>query len=317
MSRYLVLSIALLWPTYAASQPAGAQAEVLFRQGRELLAAGKLGEACTAFEESQRLEKAINTLINLASCRERNSQLATAWGLYLEVERQTRDSTESAAAQLHGIAAEHATKLESRISKLTINVPPTTVIDGLEVSRDNERVESAMWSRALPIDSGTYTVTAKAPNRATWTATIAFTAEHETKTVDIPPLSPLPRASDTHQAASKRVAASSPASRPSRLVPIIVGASAVALMGGAFGFELWGDSTYDRAKAETTNQAHRDSLESSADHKRYAAEVFAFGGAATLGAAIWMYLRSDSEQAPTRTSHFVVSPTGLAFAGAF
>jgi hypothetical protein len=40
-------------------QPAGAQAEVLFRQGRHLLAAGQVAEACSAFENSQKVEPAV------------------------------------------------------------------------------------------------------------------------------------------------------------------------------------------------------------------------------------------------------------------
>lgn len=37
-----------------------------------------------------------STLLNLASCRERNGQLATAWGLFLDAERATREATDGA-----------------------------------------------------------------------------------------------------------------------------------------------------------------------------------------------------------------------------
>src|SRR4051812_29728499 len=59
------------------AQSAGAQAEAMFREGRTLLAAGKIAEACAAFEASHKLEPAMSTLMNLAACRERNGQLAT------------------------------------------------------------------------------------------------------------------------------------------------------------------------------------------------------------------------------------------------
>jgi hypothetical protein len=64
--------------TPARGQPAGVQAEVLFRDGRSLMTAGKVAEACAAFEQSQKLEPAVPTLINLAACREKLGQLATA-----------------------------------------------------------------------------------------------------------------------------------------------------------------------------------------------------------------------------------------------
>lgn len=49
----IITVVLVLSSSAALAQPAGAQAEVLFRQGRQLLAAGKLAEACSAFEESQ------------------------------------------------------------------------------------------------------------------------------------------------------------------------------------------------------------------------------------------------------------------------
>ena len=50
----------------AYGQASGAQAEVLFREGRDLMTAGKYPEACAAFEQSQKLEPAISTLLNLS-----------------------------------------------------------------------------------------------------------------------------------------------------------------------------------------------------------------------------------------------------------
>src|SRR6185436_13656654 len=96
----VVAVVFLLWSSAALAQPAGAQAEVLFRQGRTLLSAGKVAEACSAFEESQKLEPAVTTLLNLAGCREKLGQFATAWGLFLEAARQTR-SGNAANQQMH------------------------------------------------------------------------------------------------------------------------------------------------------------------------------------------------------------------------
>jgi hypothetical protein len=62
----------------ALAQPASVQAQSLFDDGQRLMQAGKLAEACAAFESSQKLDPAVITLLNLADCRERNHQLATA-----------------------------------------------------------------------------------------------------------------------------------------------------------------------------------------------------------------------------------------------
>jgi hypothetical protein len=106
--------------------------------------------------------------------------------------------------------------------------------------------------------------------------------------------------------------------RRSKVVPIAVGAGGVALLGGALAFELSSRSTYDDAKAEMMDQSKRDSLEDSANKKRYVAQGFAVAGVACVGVAVWLYLRSDSGSATTTASkQLVVSPNGIALMGAF
>src|SRR5688500_16529073 len=106
--------------------------------------AGKVAEACAAFEQSQKLEPAITTLLNLAGCREKLGQLATAWGLFLDAERQTRSASDKATEQLHKVAGDRAAKLEPRVPKLTIGVPDKSKIGGLEILRDKESVPAVM-----------------------------------------------------------------------------------------------------------------------------------------------------------------------------
>src|SRR5689334_5913935 len=93
LSLSMALSIALALSGTAQAQPSGAQAETLFRQGKELMGKGQIAEACAAFDASQKLDPTIATLLNQAACREKNGQLATAWGLFLEAERQTRSAS--------------------------------------------------------------------------------------------------------------------------------------------------------------------------------------------------------------------------------
>src|SRR5512147_2936876 len=87
--------------TGAHAQSSTAQAETLFRQGKDLIAHGKIAEACAAFDASQKLDPTIATLLNQAACREKNGQLATAWGLFLDAERQSRAAADEATRQLH------------------------------------------------------------------------------------------------------------------------------------------------------------------------------------------------------------------------
>ena len=330
----------VLWPSVALAQPGGAQAEVLLRQGRDLLAAGHIAEACSAFEESEELEPAITTLLDLAGCRERLGQLATAWGMFLDAARQTRSAADAVGQQLHDAAQARAQRLEPRVSRLTINVPQKSQVDGLEITRGKDRVDAGLWNRALPIDGGTYTITARAPGANAWSTQVTVAAGSDIRTVEIPDLRNLPRDLERPAAApapsplappSTVVPAVVPAvfpaidrapgsSRTSHEVPLVLGASALALLGGGLGFELRAEARYDAAKSEMTSRPRRDSLYHSANTNRYIAEALAASGLAACGAAVWLALR-DGDHRPNATvdasMHVVPTATGLAVSGRF
>src|SRR5215831_7829437 len=83
------LAVALLLSTcsLAMAEPSGedrALATVLFREGRALVASGKIAEACDKFEESQRLDPSGGTILNLALCHEMLGQLARSWSEFNE-----------------------------------------------------------------------------------------------------------------------------------------------------------------------------------------------------------------------------------------
>jgi hypothetical protein len=166
------------------------------------MVAGKVAEACAAFEQSHKLEPAIAVLVNLAACREKHGQLATAWGLFLDAERQTRSTSEFGTERLYRVVHDRAARLEPRVPKLTISVPDRSRIDGLEVLRDGERIPAVMWNRALPVDGGTYTITARVAGANEWSMRVNLEPEADTKTVDIPDLRNLQRDLGPHRAAS-------------------------------------------------------------------------------------------------------------------
>ena len=167
------------------AQSASVQAQSLFDDGQRLMQAGKLAEACAAFESSQKLDPAVTTLLNLADCREQNHQLATAWGTFVDANRMARTSNNDKLAR---VATTHAHKLEPRLSKLTISVPADHQVPGLEVQRGTDRVDPAGWNHALPIDGGTYTITARAPGHAPWSVKRTIKVESDVQTIEIPKL---------------------------------------------------------------------------------------------------------------------------------
>lgn len=318
--------VIVLWSSTALAQSATARADQLFRQGRDLMAAGKLAEACSAFEESQTVEPAVTTLLNLAGCREKLGQLATAWALFVDAARQAQSTSDAASQQLHDVAQEHAEKLEPRVSRLTIHVPLKSQVDGLEISRGSERVDAQLWNRAQPIDGGTYTITARAPGAKPWSTQVTVAVENDTKTVEIPDPRSLSQDLD-EPAASSRMAVDATSQDPapvsprgaSNAVPLVVGGGALVLLAGALGLELSARSQYDAALAAPETH-RRVSLYDSATTRRYVAEAVAVSGLVAGGTAVWLYLRNRNRERGevARTTVGVVPmAAGLGVSGRF
>ena len=298
----------------ATADSAAAKAEALFRQGRELLGAGKFAEACAAFDASQKLDPATTTLFNQADCREKAGQLATAWGLFVEAERQTRGATDAAGVKMHDVAQTRSGKLESRLSKLTVHVAqPTT---GLAVMRDGVAIDAAEWNRPLPIDGGTYTFVAKLADKPVWSETVTVANEGAAQTVEVvvkdtpaAALAPAPAPAIPAGTASPALA------HRARTGSILATTGTFVLLGGALGFELWGDSTYSEAKAKNSMD-----LWDSANHKRYIAEGLLVAGIGCGVYAAWLWLHHEPHAETPRTA---IAPTaapgyaGLALQGAF
>lgn len=293
----------------AGAQSASAQAEILFHQGRDLMKAGKYAEACTAFETSQKLDPKVTTLLNLADCRERNGQLATALASFSEAEKAARAGGAKTQSFVK-TAANHAANLEGRLSKLTIGVAADRRITGLEVTRNAEPVDPATWGLALPVDGGTYEVIARAPGRETWSTTLRVKVEGDAKTVDVPALArstqpnpiatpPLPQ-QPVRSPPSEAPDEERMAPPPSHALPVALAAGGVVLAGGALGFELWARSTYSNAQSSADPQ--QLDLWHSANTKRYVADGMLGAGVVTAGIAVWLWVRDRGASKPARTA---------------
>jgi hypothetical protein len=155
-----------------------AAAEALFRDGRAAAQRGDWETACPKLRESQRLDPAAGTLLNLADCEEHRGKVATAWQLF----RQVIDSL-PANDERAPLASKRASALEKRLPHMTVQlagpVPP-----GVKVTRNEVELSEASLGSALPVDPGAYTVTVTAPGRATTTASVTV-VEAETTSVEV------------------------------------------------------------------------------------------------------------------------------------
>jgi hypothetical protein len=320
------LTAALLVMPGTAGAQSSAQAEQLFRDGKRLMMERRYREACAAFDASQRVEPTPATAMNLADCSEKAGQLATAWGWFLDVAAKTRGAESGA---LHDTATRRAAAIEPRLSHLTINVPDDSQVDGLVVTLDHVVLARGAWNRAAPVDGGSHTVEAKAPGHASWSAVLTVAPERDAQSVEVPILRPPPVVSGVNGvngvSTAPRTAAppagpsplqiaapseASPAPR-SRVVPIAIGATALAAIIGGVVLERSAEHAYDLSMIEPDDARQRD-LYNSAVHQRGGA--IALGAAGLIGgaAAIYLLVRPSAD-------HTVVVPTasGVAIAGRF
>lgn len=184
----LALTLTLAAVLAGAARPARAQstveAEVLFQEGKRLLKAGKIAEACDRFEASDRLETSVGTLLNAADCREKNNQIATAWGLFLKAAAAAQRGNNDGARERE--ARRRATALAARLSFLTISVPDSSKIEGLTIARRGQPVDPALWNQGVPVDVGEYEISASAPGHEPWTTKVVVAAEGQRAVIEVP-----------------------------------------------------------------------------------------------------------------------------------
>jgi serine/threonine-protein kinase len=163
------------------------RADELFREGRALVEAGKFDDACPKFEESQRLDPGLGTLLNLAACYEQVGKLASALTAFHSAEEQARAAgpTEKKREQT---AAERARAIESRVARLTITLASPDRPAGFSVTRDGIPVPPLDFGRRIPVDPGTIVIEAKASGYEPYRTEVVIGRDSASRSVDVPPL---------------------------------------------------------------------------------------------------------------------------------
>jgi hypothetical protein len=211
-------------------------AQTLFDEGRRLMAQGRFAEACPKFAESQRLDPGGGTLLNLAVCHESEGRTATAWAELHEAQSQ---AIADRRPERQARAREHLAAIEARLSRLTISKAADA--GPVSITLDGAPLADAALGVATPRDPGEHVVTASAPDKKPWTATVTLGATADSQNVVVPALEdPAPAATPPTPAAPEPVAASAEAPSPSVpgqrqriLGEAVGGAGAAALLAGA------------------------------------------------------------------------------------
>lgn len=152
-----------------ASADNRAAAEALFQEAGRLFKDGKYAEACSKLQDSNRLDPAAGTLMNLGRCYEKVGMTASAWLAYLDaasVSKRTGQSDRERSAR------DSASKLAPGLAKLTVQVPSAALVPSLEVKRDGDPLPKTLLNMAAPIDPGDHEISCSAQGKKPWTTRI-------------------------------------------------------------------------------------------------------------------------------------------------
>jgi hypothetical protein len=213
LSRFPIKAALALALTLAPCPRARAQsssatlAETLFHEARRLMDEKNYAEACPKLAESQRLDPATGTLLNLAVCHEAQGKLASSWVEFNAVLSRARHDRR---ADREHLAREHLAAIEPRLSHVTLVVPDAAMVPGLEVKLDGATVGAAAWGISAPMDPGTHALTATAPGRRSWSTGFEISMATSHQTVQIPLLVAAPPAATVASPAPPSAASTEP-----------------------------------------------------------------------------------------------------------
>ena len=180
-----------------------ALAEQLFETAREALAEGRYGEACQQLAESERIDRATGTLLNLAICHELEGRLASAWADYRET---VALATKEGDTARRSIAEERIRLLTPQLSYLTLIAPAEHAAD-IVVSLDGASLNAPSLGLPFPIDPGTHAIRVQGAGRQPWVSEIRIGPAPERQVVRLPwpaAVPAPPRATPVHDAHAER-----------------------------------------------------------------------------------------------------------------
>jgi hypothetical protein len=298
------------WAMRAAAQSDTelALAETLYRQARDLMAAGNYAEACPKLKESYRVDPATGTLLNLAACHEAEGKFASAWREYSDAVMAARRDRRPDRVKY---AEEHMLAIEQKVSRLTLVVPPESDLPDLELKLDGVVIGRAARGVAMPVDPGEHVVEASAPGKVPWTSTLKIGAAADAQTVAVPPLvaqatqtppptavvvAPPPSPAVTPRAAEPGADTSA---RPIPLSVYVAGGATIALGAASIvtgALYLDRRANYEDLPAIPENDAARESEHDSAQTYGVLNAVFLIGTAAGSALTGYFYVTRPEER---------------------
>lgn len=168
--------------------PENSQALGLFNAAKTLMEQGKIAEACATLEKAATIYSGIGLTFNLADCHEQIGRTASAWAGFHDT---------AAAADIEGqrnraqVARQRAAALVPKLSLLRLVVSAdAAAVSNLQVHREGVAVGRLLWGKSVPVDPGTYVISATAPGREPWNTSVIVNEPGAVIAIDVPVLKP-------------------------------------------------------------------------------------------------------------------------------
>ncbi len=237
IGRTLLVAAVMLAPRIAHAEAGSgptpaqeAEADALFRRANEKVTKKDYVAACPLFEEAYRIAGGGGTAQNLATCYEDLGKVAAAYHAFEELRRISVAANRADRVKL---AEEHMAKLEPRLSRLRVRIPPERRVPELLVSVDGDTYGEKALESGIVVDVGPHAVKVTAPGRKTLELTRSVASEGTTETLDVPVSDPQATAPTMVLRSDERVASQSAV----RTVGLAVGGVGMVTLvaGGIFG----------------------------------------------------------------------------------
>lgn len=294
----LVLALLFVLATARTALADSSVAQALFDAGRQLMKEGNYAAACAKFAESQRIEPADGTLMNLAACHVKQGKTATAWSEFNDALTGAMRAGDEARIKE---AKRQVDTLEPELSRLRIVAAHGEA--GLEIRLDDTLLGSATLGLAIPVDPGEHRVTVRAPGYAAWQTRVSV-APRARKELAVPALHRLPRRiGETHSVprVAKPQVHDSAVDRSSSapLAAYVIGGVGVVGLGVGTYFGLKAGSKKRDSEDECHNGACTPdgaALLRDADSAAWVSNVGFGVGVAGIGIATYLFVSTPSEE---------------------
>ncbi len=246
LGRTVILFAVVAGPALAAPLT---EAATLFDSGRAAFKAGDFDTACPAFAKSYQLEPVLGTLLNWATCLEKQGHIATAWLRFNDAIEWAGRTHEAEREQF---AREHAKALRPSVSWLSVSSA-----SDLEARVDGKPVHVSAVPVSLPVELGAHELSVERDGYEPWSQKVNVEAAGQAVAVVVPALKRLvaaaPAVVSPARASDLSAVSAQHGARLTGGVALIILGSVVTL-GGVVGL-AWSYSTYDLLQAQRTGSA--------------------------------------------------------------